>query len=217
MKTRPKSILQGRDYEVLDILINIHSNTDNPFILDCTYNTGKMWKKCNFQPDIKLDINSSFSANVIGDFRSLPFQSEVFDIVVFDPPHLPSNAASINSSKMWEKTYGITNDNQTRQGDNINDLFEDFILSVKQIIKKDGILIAKIADIVHNHRYQWQHVDFINKCHNAGIVVCDMMIKQDPAAGNLSSGKWQNVKHLRKAHCYFLVCRFNNKCERSKI
>ena len=94
-------------------------------------------------------------------------------------------------------------------------MFYPFLESVKTVIKPQGILIAKIADLTHNHKYQWQQVDFINSCRDLGIVACDMMIKQDPLAGNLNSSKWNNVKHLRKAHCYFIVCRFNKKCERS--
>jgi hypothetical protein len=46
-------------------------------------------------------------------------------------------------------------------------------------------VLAKIADLVHNHRYQWQQVDFINAVREVGMTPCDMMIKCDPCAGNL--------------------------------
>ena len=39
---RFKTVLNGKDIEALDILIAIHCASDNPKILDCTYNTGKM-------------------------------------------------------------------------------------------------------------------------------------------------------------------------------
>ena len=96
---------------------------------------------------------------------------------------------------------------------NVSDIFQPFLESVKTVIKPEGILIAKIADLTHNHRYQWQMVTFVNICNELGVVPCDMLIKQDPLAGRLISSKWENVKHLRKAHCYFIVCRFNKRCE----
>ena len=112
---RTKSILQGKDYEILDILIDLHSGLANPIILDVTFNSGKMWKKCKYQPTFTLDINPEFKTSVVGDFRNIPFKQKVFDIVIYDPPHLPANASTKNSSKIWEKTYGITDDGETRQ------------------------------------------------------------------------------------------------------
>ena len=42
---RYKSFLMGRDYEVLNILIPLHSRADSPYIVDVTHNKGVMWKK----------------------------------------------------------------------------------------------------------------------------------------------------------------------------
>ena len=84
------------------------------------------------------------------------------------------------------------------------------------VLKIGGIVLAKIADIVHNHHYQWQQVDFINAVREVGMTPCDMMIKCDPCAGSLQSSKWNNVKHLRKAHCYWIVVRNSKRCEVKK-
>lgn len=46
---------------------------------------------------------------------------------------------------------------------------------------------------------------------------CDMLIKRDPSAGNMISGAWKNQMHLRRAHCYWIVLRNSNKCEREVI
>lgn len=91
-----------------------------------------------------------------------------------------------------------------------------FFKEAKRILKENGIVLAKIADIVHNHKYQWQHVDFIIAAREIGLTPCDMIIKADPNAGNLSSSKWKNIKHVRKAHCYWIVCR-SGTCERKNF
>lgn len=212
---RHETVLNGRDVDALDILISIHCNTENPKILDCTYNTGKMWKGSSYSPT-KMDIDSSFDLDVVGDFTNMPFDDAQYDIIVFDPPHLPTNAASKNSSKIWENQYGITNKGTGREGDNVSRMFLPFLKESKRVLKQDGIILAKIADLVHNHRYQWQQVDFINAVREVEMTPCDMLIKCDPCGGNLKSSKWKNVKHLKKSHCYWIVVRNSKRCEVKK-
>jgi hypothetical protein len=163
-----------------------------------------------------MDINPEFDLDFVGDFAKMPFDNGSMDVIVFDPPHLPTHAASVNSSKMWEKRYGVTDSGEGREGDNVCGMFKGFLLEARRVLKVDGIVLAKIADLTHNHRYQWQHVDFINDVREVGMTPCDLMIKCDPNAGHLESSKWQHVKHLRKAHCYWIVVRNSDKCEVKK-
>lgn len=216
---RYKSVLMGRDNEVIPLLLEIHCNIENPYILDCTHNKGTMWKGLNYNLKT-LDIDPSFNTDFVGDFRNMDFiEDNSFDVLVFDPPHLPTNAASEHSSNIWKKRYGITDDKDMgRDGDNVSEMFIPFLDEAKRVLKRDGIVLVKLADLIHNHKYQWQHVDFINAVNRVGgMTPCDMMIKVDPSAGNLTSSKWTNVRHLRKSHCYWIVVRNSNRCECKKV
>lgn len=123
---RPKSLILGTDKDVLPVLLSVHCSQQSPSILDCTYNKGTMWKGLDY-PITTMDIDPFFNTDYVGDCRKMPFMNASFDVVVFDPPHLPTNAASQNSSKIWEKRYGITDSiNSGREGDNINALFTPF-------------------------------------------------------------------------------------------
>jgi hypothetical protein len=212
MTCRPLSVLEGTDAEALKLLLRLHCDVEQPRILDCTYNVGKMWKGLPFKPH-RMDIDPSLDVDTVADFTAMPFDDGSFDVLVFDPPHLPVAAASEGSSKIWEQQYGITDSCEHRQGDNVSPLFPLFLREAKRVLREDGIILAKIADLTHNHRYQWQHVDFINAVFATGMTPCDALIKRDPKAGNLKSSKWQNVKHLRKAHCYWIVVRNSRRCE----
>ena len=207
------SVLNGVDAEAIEVLLGIHCSTESPKILDCTHNTGKMWKGIPKDGLVRMDKDPSFPIDVCADFFFLPFEEEAFDVVVFDPPHLPSNAASKGSSKIWEKRYGITDDDR-RRGDNVSSLFLPFLSEARRVLDQKGIILAKIADLTHNHRYQWQHIDFINAVIGVDMTPCDMMVKCDPRAGRLQSSKWKTVKHLRKSHCYWIVVRKTKSCER---
>src|SRR5688572_23276653 len=109
--TRPTSIIMGRDRDVIPVLMSIHATSDKPVILDVTHNTGKMWKGLDY-PVIRLDQAAGLPVDTRGDFGRLPFRSQIFDVLVFDPPHLPNHAASKNSSLIFKKNYGITESDQ---------------------------------------------------------------------------------------------------------
>jgi ubiquinone/menaquinone biosynthesis C-methylase UbiE len=155
-----------------------------------------------------MDIDPSYDVDIVGDFKQMPFQDASFDVIVFDPPHRPVSAG--NNSAYSKYNEGVADEH--RVGD-ISDLFPPFLSEAKRILKPGGIVLAKLADLVHNHRYSWIQVDFINAVRESGMTPCDMMIKIDPCAGNLKSGHWKNVNHLRKKHCYWIVVRNSKKCE----
>lgn len=205
-----KSVLYGKDYEALNILIPLHANP-HPHILDCTWGKGTMWRGCNYQPDVATDIQKLPGSTGQADFTQLhTIFAPRFDVVVFDPPHLPSAAASQHSTCPMIDRFGL---DHSTDGDNVSSFFEPALVSIKQVLVSNGIVLVKIADLVHNHVYQWQHIEVILAGRKAGLTPCDMLIKCDPAAGNLISSKWQNQHHLRKAHCYWIVFR-KGGCER---
>ena len=216
IEIRPISIMQGRDADVLDVLIPLHVSCTNPRILDATYGLGTIWQGCSYCPDATMDIRPLDGVDLIDDFTVMASVADAsFDVIVFDPPHLPTAAASENGSKMWEHRYGITADDKNRAGDNVIPLFVPFLRQAKRVLVGNGIVLAKIADLVHNHRYQWQQVAFVNACREMGLTPCDMLIKHDYNGGNLKSSKWQETYHVRKAHCFWIVARNSDRCERS--
>ena len=208
---RPLSV-GSTDSIAITNLIKIHSPVTCPVVLDCTYNLGKMWKGIDCQV-IKTDIDSSFKIDFVSDFRKLPIQNDSINVIVFDPPHLPVTSASINSSGLWKERFGNTNQNgMGRNGYNINGIFDPFLIEAKRVLVKNGIILAKLIDIIHNHKYQWQHIDFIQKAEKLKLTACDMMIKVTKTGGRLNSGRWKKIKHLRRCHAYWIVIR-KGRCE----
>ena len=210
---RPTSVLFGRDPEAIGRLLSIHA-PESPLILDATANRGVMWKGCEFHPHRTLDIDPEMAPDDVGDFRAMPYPDASFDVVAFDPPHLPNASGSAGSSGIERMQYGLTGNHDYAEGDNVSPAFSPFLAEARRVLRDDGIVIAKIADLVHNHRYQFQHADFIAAAEaTPGLTPCDLLIKADPAAANLKSSKWKKVHHLRRAHCYWIVVR-KGRCER---
>ncbi|WP_182356523.1 class I SAM-dependent methyltransferase [Komagataeibacter europaeus] len=219
MNARPKSGVIGKDKDCLNILLPMHC-PEGGKILDCTHNKGTMWKGVNIPGTLtRMDIDPSHPVDVVGDFSTMSciFQKNNFDVIVFDPPHLPVSAASKGSSNIWKHRYGITNQiGVGRDGDNVSGMFSSFFNEAKTILKRDGIILCKIADMIHNHKYQWQHIDLINSAIQCGMTACDMMVKIETASGNLASSKWKNVHHLRRNHTFWVIIRNSDRCERTR-
>lgn len=212
MTDRPLSVVIGRDPETLDQLFAVKA-PDAVDILDVTFNKGVMWKGCSRRPTVTSDTNPDVPATHVADCRDLHFATDgSFDVIVFDPPHLPNAVASAGSSGIEHAQYGLGGRAEWREGDTISSLFPEFLTEAKRVLRPGGLIFAKLSDFVHNHKYQWVHVDFIQAVQESGMTPCDVVVKVDPCAGNLKSSKWQKVHHFRRGHCYWIVVR-NGGCE----
>lgn len=209
------TIMRGHDKDAIELLLRLHSSFPDPVVLDCTFGDGVMWKGCNYQPDVKTDIRTLPKLDAVADFWYLPFAANSFEVIVFDPPHIPTEAVTERSSKIWYDRYGITESGAGREGLDVIGLFAPFLTEARRLLVEGGLVLAKMADQVCHHRYHWQQVGFINAVFEAKMTPCDMLIKEN-SAGHLISSKWKNQMHLRKTHSYWIVVRNSHRCERRR-
>ena len=153
------------------------------------------------------------SPDIVADFNNLPFADGEIDVLVFDPPHLPHAAASEKSDQGFARRYGLS---MGGGNSDISHFFPDFLREAERVLCRDGLIFAKLKDFVHNHAYQWTLADFIAAVRaQPGLTACDLIVKRDPSAGNMMSGRWQKAHHARNAHCWWVVVR-KGRCEASK-
>jgi hypothetical protein len=209
MPDRIKSVIEGRDNDVLDALFGFYSRPEG-IVVDVTSNARRMWKKLDTSGVIFCDISPSVHPDVVADFRQLPFADNSISAIVFDPPHLPMAAGTDKSLPHFVRNYGLS---RSVHADNISSFFIPFLLEANRVLKDDGLVFAKLADFVHNHKYQWSLVDWVNAVRSVdGLTPTDLIIKRDPCAGNLKSGKWEASYHARRSHCWYSIVR-KGKCE----
>lgn len=207
---RPLSVMDARDPEVLSMMLGFYS-FPKAHVIDVTANRRKMWNGVNWSGIVTFcDIDPSVEPDVVCDFRKLPFEAESCDVIVFDPPHLPSAAASPMSDKQYVADYGLAN---SVKADNVSSFFAPFLAEAHRVLRPDGLIFCKLKDFVHNHKYQWSLVDYISAVRLIdGLTPCDLIIKRDPCGGNLKSGRWVKAHHVRNAHCWWIVTR-KGRCE----
>jgi predicted methyltransferase len=145
----------------------------------------------------------------VADNRRLPFRDGCFDVVVYDPPHVPNQGK--DQRKDFGSRFGLVLKSPATTGYNFSHLYPPFLREAYRVLEPEGVLFCKIADYVHGHRFQWAHVEILRAAVEVGFCACDCIVKV--RKGPIVSPRWQTAHHARRHHCYWLVFRKSDKCE----
>jgi SAM-dependent methyltransferase len=202
------SIWDGTDAELLELMLDFYPRRRPEQILDATVNAGRFWVGSE-RTVIGLDINPRFRLDVIADNRRQPFKDSCFDVVVYDPPHIPNQGS--DRSKDFNTRFGLVLKSSAENGYNFTRLYPPFLREAFRVLRPDGVLFCKIADYIHNHRFQWAHIEVVRAAVETGFCPCDCIVKI--RKGPILDPKWKTAHHARRQHCYWLVFRKSSKCE----
>ena len=158
---------------------------------------------------IDMDMRVRNRTSVVGDNTNMPFRASSFDVVVYDPPHVPNQGK--DKLKDFTDRFGLGVRSTKENGYSFAHTFPPFLKEAYEILKPDGVLFGKVTDYVHDHRYQWAHVDLIKAAEAVGFVACDCIIKV--RKGPIVDPKWKTAHHSRRQHAYWLVFRKSRDCE----
>ena len=202
------SVWFGEDSELLDKMLHFYPHKIPKKILDATVNTGRIWRGLSWEV-VGLDIDPAHNPTVVGDNTDMPFDNASFDVVVYDPPHIPNQG----KDQLKGFQYAIRADSEVAQRGGLQ-----FFVHVSAIrgggapsAAPEGILLCKIADYIHGHRYQWAHLELIDAARRVGFCPCDCIVKV--RKGPIVDPRWKNAHHARRQHCYWLVFRKSKYCE----
>lgn len=97
------------------------------------------------------------------------------------------------------------------QGYNVTWTYPLVLGEAYRVLRSEGILLCKITDYVHHHRYQWAHIELTQAAIPVGFRPCDCIIKV--RKGPIVDPKWKTAHHWRRQHCYWIVFRKSTKRE----
>jgi SAM-dependent methyltransferase len=202
------SIWDGDDAELLERMLDFYPRTKPKKILDATVNRGRFWRGST-RPVTGMDIDPRFNPDVVANNTDMPFRDREFDVVVYDPPHIPNQGK--DNEKDFNDRFGLVLRSVKENGYTFSHTFPPFVREAYRVLKPEGILLCKIADYVHHHRYQWAHIDLVVAARDVGFTPCDCIVKI--RKGPIIDPKWKTAHHSRRQHCYWLVFRKSRKCE----
>jgi SAM-dependent methyltransferase len=202
------SVWFGDDSELLDKMLRFYPRKIPKKILDATVNTGRFWRGLSW--DVTgLDINPEHNPTVVGDNTAMPFDDASFDVVVYDPPHIPNQGK--DRSKDFNTRFGLTLKSPKEEGYSFSFMYPPFVAEAYRVLRPEGILLCKIADYVHGHRYQWAHLELIAAATKVGFCPCDCIVKV--RKGPIVDPRWKNAHHARRQHCFWVIFRKSKRCE----
>lgn len=202
------SIWVGDDAELIEKMLGFYPRKPPKRILDATVNGGRFWRGSK-RHVIGLDIDGAHRPAIVADNSQMPFRDTWFDVVVYDPPHIPNQGK--DKSKDFNKRFGLVIRSSKETKYVFSHMYPAFLREAYRVLKAEGILLCKISDYIHHHRYQWAHLDFVQAATQAGFRACDCIIKI--RKGPIIDPKWKTAHHTRRQHCYWLVFRKSKKCE----
>jgi hypothetical protein len=202
------SVWEGNDAELIQRMVAFYPRQAPRLILDATVNTGRFWRSSGL-PVIGMDLERSHRPSVVADNRRMPFADGVFDIVVYDPPHVPNQGK--DRSKDFNKRFGLVFKSPAASGYNFSHLYPPFLEEAYRVLAAEGLVFGKIADYVHGHRFQWAHLEFVEAAAKVGFMPCDCIVKI--RRGPIICPRWRNAHHARRQNCYWIVLRKSPKCE----
>jgi SAM-dependent methyltransferase len=179
--------------DILSWIIKLH-NHNEPFDLDVTYSTGRMWRELK-QPKYKTDLVPQTSDTIQADARNLPFADSSMTSIAFDPPFViaPRCAPGIvrdrfscykNIPELWQ-------------------FYRDALWEFKRVLAPDGIVAMKCMDIVSGGTNYMTHALVIMLAQQFDLYVKDLFVLGRQNV--LFSPNMANQQHARKNHCYYLV------------
>jgi hypothetical protein len=170
------------------------------FDVDASYGHGKFYvsiprpKRC-FDIDPQFDFVERFSS------INLPFENSSVSSIVFDPPFLTyikdgrnhSDGKAVMSKRFGGYyTYG-----------QLEEHYKSSLIEFNRILVKNGKLIFKCQDIIHNHKMHCTHHNLINWAEKEGFSLLDLFILS--AKHRMPSPQKGKQRHARIFHSYFLV------------
>jgi SAM-dependent methyltransferase len=202
------SVWNGEDAELIERFLEFYPRRSPKRILDATINGGRFWRGSK-RKIIGVDIEASHRPTVVANNTQMPFKGEFFDVVVYDPPHIPNQGR--DQQKDFSVRFGLGSHSPKEMGYTFTHTFPPFVKEAYRVLRPEGILLAKITDYVHHHRYQWAHVEFVQAARVVGFQACDCIVKT--RKGPIIDPKWKVAHHSRRQHCYWLIFRKSEKCE----
>ena len=176
---------------------------DDDCVLDVTYGRGLFWS--DYQP---VHLTTHDLAIDAVDFRRLPYDDEVFDVVVFDPPYIVQGGRDTSKTAGFLDRYGLVDSPRTHVEQDA--LVFDGMKEAVRVVRVGGRLFVKCMDYINDGRYIQGRHKIVDWAHGMHMEQVDEFVHYS----GTGPGSWPQQTHSRRAHSF--LCIFRKLSSREK-
>jgi hypothetical protein len=189
----PESVQVGTNADLIAALADLYLSDGS--VLDVTYGRGKWWDR--FRPD---DFRGHDLATDGVDFTQLPYADGSWDVVVYDPPYVPTGSPTTNAAALagHRDRYGIAG---YRNMPDLDALIRAGLSEACRVARR--WVLVKCADYTAGQNLVLGHVKVLGWVTELGWVCQDLVVHWSgtgPGGHNI----W-TPRRTRRAHSYLLV------------
>ena len=191
-----KSVYENQT-DILQAIMAMHC--PDGFDCDLTYGNGQFWRDLK-APALKFDIDPQKPEVIQASSDKLPLSDCSLKSVVFDPPFLTYVRAGRegNGKMVMAKRFA-----GYWRYDELETHYQATIAESARVLKKQGVMVIKCQDIIHNHKMHCTHANILVWAASK-FRLKDLFVLV--AKHRLPSPNRKGVqKHARIFHSYFLV------------
>lgn len=167
------------------------------FEVDLTFGNGGFWKDM-ILPKYCFDKEPLKDFVVEADSTKVPLPDDSVSSVVFDPPFLTYIKNGREHNSIMGKRFG-----GYWTYDELSSHYFDTLIECQRILKKNGIMVFKCQDIIHNHKMVPTHMNVWVWALSVGLQLKDIFILG--AKHKMAANKKGKQQHARVFQSYFLV------------
>ena len=184
--------------EILRAIISLHC--PNGFDCDMTYGNGSFWTSIP-RPRYCYDIDPQNLEAVKADSQRIPHEKESLQSVVFDPPFL--TYCKNGRDHAGQRVAMTARFGGYYKYEELEEHYRHTISEAYRVLKRNGIMVFKCQDIIHNHKMHCTHVNVINWAECEGFRLKDLFVLA--ARNRMPSPQRGTQRHARIWHSYFLI------------
>ena len=155
-----------------------------------------------------MDIDPKHEPDVVGDNRAMPFKADDFDVVVYDPPHVPNQGK--DRAKDFNARFGLAKKSPAENGYNFTHLYPPFMAEAYRVLQPEGVSSARSPTTSTATASSGRTS---SQCRRGRSRFSRLRLHCQGRKGPIVDPKWKTAHHARRQHCYWLVFRKSKKCE----
>jgi len=189
----------GDQAEILQGIAALHLGGEW-FECDVTYGNGVFWRGLQ-EPARRFDIDPQVAGVEQACSMALPLADGSVGSLVFDPPFLTYVRAGREGNGKMVMAGRFSG---YWRYDDLETHYRGSLAEAWRVLRKDGVLVVKCQDIIHNHKMHCTHANVIEWAEGLGFRLLDLFVLV--ASRRMPSpNRAGQQKHARVFHSYFLV------------